>query len=150
MKKITALSSLFVLVISLVTSCVKQIEVQTPASNQVDRKVQFGLFTNKDFSGDDNTVTFKLTILKVLNEVPQNSAQEPPTQILWDSILAPMRITDIPHLADKLVFEKTVTADKLSLLKVGFFYTIENVGHATHFDAFPAGETFKTVDFNFQ
>jgi hypothetical protein len=150
MKKVTVLSSLLVLVISVVTSCIKQTEVQMPVSNQVDRKVQFGLYTDKDLSGDNNTITFKLSILKITNELPRDSSQEPPTQVLWDSILTPMRIKDIPHLADKLVFEKTVTADKSSLLKVGFFYTIENVGHATHFNPFPAGETFKIVDFNFQ
>jgi hypothetical protein len=61
-----------------------------------------------------------------------------------------MKIKEIPQLAQKLVIEKTVIADEASLLKVGFFYTIENVGHATHFNTFPAGETFKIVDFNFQ
>ncbi|HEV8271979.1 MAG TPA: hypothetical protein VGQ04_11785 [Chitinophagaceae bacterium] len=150
MKKVTVLSSLLVLVISVVTSCIKQTEVQLPVSNQVDRKVQFGLYTDKDLSGDNNTITFKLSILKITNEVSDGSSPDSPTQVLWDSILAPMKIKEIPQLAQKLVIEKTVIADEASLLKVGFFYTIENVGHATHFNTFPAGETFKIVDFNFQ
>jgi len=56
----------------------------------------------------------------------------------------------IPHLTDKLVIEKNVPGNDPSLLKVSFFYSIENVGSSWYVDAFPIGETFKTVNFNFQ
>jgi hypothetical protein len=150
MKKTTVILSLFVLVISIATSCAKQTEALIPISNEVARKVQFVLYTDKDFSGDNNNITFKLSIQKITNNVSGGSATEPPTQVLWDSVLTPMKIKDIPHLAQKLIIEKTITQSDASLLKVGFFYTIENVGHSTHFDSFPAGETFKIIDFNFQ
>ena len=150
MKKVVILSGLIVLVISSVTSCIKQPEVQMPASNEVARKVQFILYTDKDFSDDNNIITFKLSIQRINKQVSRGPGLEPPTEILWDSTLASMKIKDIPHLAGKLVIEKTVTAKESSLLKVGFYYSIENVGNSQHFDAFNAGETFKILDFNFQ
>ena len=150
MKKVVILSGLIVLVISSVISCIKQPEVQMPASNEVARKVQFILYTDKDFSDDNNTITFKLSIQTINKQVPMGPGLKPTTEVLWDSTLAPMKIKDIPHLAEKLIIEKTVTAKESSLLKVGFYYSIENVGNSQHFDAFNAGETFKILDFNFQ
>ena len=123
-------------VILIGTSCKKQTDV--PGNTGVLRKVQFSLYTDKDFSGNNGIITFKLSI--------QNSS----SQVLWDSVLAPMQIKDIPGLAHKLVVEKQVPGNDNSLLKAGFFYTIENVGNSWHLDAFNAGETFKIVDFNFQ
>jgi hypothetical protein len=137
MKKIAELSSLVVLLIVIGTSCKKQ-TVDQMYGNKVPRKVQFILYTDKDFSNDNHIITFKLSI------------QKTPNDILWDSLLAPMRIKDIPHLTDKLVIEKNVPGNDPSLLKVSFFYSIENVGNSWYVDAFPIGETFKTVDFNFQ
>jgi hypothetical protein len=132
------MSILCVSIILTATSCKKQTTNPAPDSPGVSRKVQFLLYTNKDFSNNNSIIVFKASI--------QNSAD----QILWDSVLAPMRIKDIPALANKLVIEKTVPGNDASLLKVGFFYSIENVGNSWHFDSFNAGETFKVLDFNFQ
>ena len=136
MKVLLTILMLSLSVILIGTSCKKQTDV--PGNMGVLRKVQFSLYTDKDFSGNNGIITFKLSI--------QNSS----SQVLWDSVLAPMQIKDIPGLAHKLVVEKQVPGNDNSLLKAGFFYTIENVGNSWHLDAFNAGETFKIVDFNFQ
>ena len=115
------------------TSCKKD----TTAPLQ-PREVQFLLYTDKDFTSDDGIITFKLSI--------QNSSN----QLLWDSLLAPMRIKDIPNPANKLVFEKPVPNDDASLLKVGFYYSIENVGNSSYLDSFNYGSALKIVNFNFQ
>ncbi|MEO5593875.1 MAG: hypothetical protein ABIR15_23515 [Chitinophagaceae bacterium] len=136
MKVLLTILVLSLSVILIGTSCKKQ--SVTPGNTGVLRKVQFSLYTDKDFSGNNGIITFKLSM--------QNSSG----QVLWDSLLAPVQIKDIPGLAHKLVVEKQVPGNDNSLLKVGFFYTIENVGNSWHLDAFNAGETFKIVEFNFQ
>ena len=138
MKYLSIISILFVSTILIGTSCKKQITYNASSSSKNLRKVQFVLYTDKDFSSDNHTIIFKLTI------------QKPPGQILWDSTLAPMKIKDIPNVAHKLIVEKTVPGNDPSLLKVGFYYSIKHVGNSWYFNAFNAGETFKVVDFNFQ
>lgn len=138
MKKISVSTILFVLAIVIGTSCKKNLPDQLSVYTKVPRKVQFILYTDKDFSGENNIITFKLSIRKSTNE------------ILWDSVLAPMQIKDIPSLAEKLVVEKYVPGNDPSRLKVGFYYSIENVGISWNLHSFEPGETFKTVDFNFQ
>jgi hypothetical protein len=139
--KMKFLSIVCILCISTIligASCKKQTTDQVPNNQGVLRKVQFLLYTDKDFSTDDGIITFTLSI--------QNSTN----QILWDSVLTPMKIKDIPNLEHKLVAEKIVPDNDTSLLKVGFLYSIENVGNSWHLDSFRVGETFKVVDFNFQ
>jgi hypothetical protein len=137
MKFLAPFSILCVLAILTAISCKKQTD-QLPNNPGVTRKVQFSLYTNKDFSGDNDIITFRLSI--------QNSTN----QILWDSVLPPMAIKDIPNLANKMVTEKTVPGNNPSLLKVGFYYSIENVGNSWHLDEFQAGEPLKIVEFNVQ
>src|SRR4030095_12118601 len=127
MKKIATLSILFALSIVIGTSCKKYISENTTISSKVPRKVQFILYTDKDFSNDNNIITFKLSI------------QKSPNEILWDSVLAPIQIKDIPLLAQKLVVEKYVPGNDPSLLKVAFYYSIENVGISWHLDSFEPG-----------
>lgn len=137
MKFLSITSIVCVVIILIGTSCKKQI-VDPAAGNQLHRKVQFVLYTDKDFSNNNGIISFKLSI--------QNSA----SQVLWDSALAPMKIKDIPNLANKLVIERAVPNNDTSQLKVGFQYAIENVGNSWYYDSFKAGEAFKTVDYNFQ
>lgn len=106
--------------------------------NTVPRKVQFVLYTDKDFSNNNQLITFKLSIEKL------------PNHVLWDSVLAPMKIKDIPGPTNKWVFEKLVPGNDPSLLKTGFYYSIENVGSSWFIDSFKVGETIKILDFNFQ
>ena len=138
MKKKSVLSILIVSIIMIGTSCKKYTSGDIPINPKVPRLVQFDLYTDKDFSHDNNIITFKISIQKATNEV------------LWDSVLAPMQIKDIPQLAQKLVVEKYVPGNDPSLLKVGFYYSIENVGNSWHLDSFEPGEIFKIVNFNFQ
>jgi len=127
-----------VLIMLVGASCKKPAAQLLPFSPLTPRKVQFSLYTNKDFSHDNQRVVFRLSIQKANN------------QLLWDSVLAPMLVRDIPDAEHKLVVEKLVPGNDYSLLKVGFYYSIENVGNSWHLDSFAAGVPFKAVDFNFQ
>lgn len=138
MKNIPSLSILLSLTIIIGTSCKKYTADHIPVNPAVPRRVQFGLYTDNDFSGDNNMITFKLSIHKSTDEV------------LWDSVLAPMKIKDIPRLEQMLIVEKNVPGNDPSLLKVGFYYSIENVGNSWHVDSFAPGDTLKKVDFNFR
>jgi len=139
MKYLSIISILCVSTILIGTSCKKQITYDALNSSSKNlRKVQFVLYTDKDFSSDNHTITFKVSIKKSGN------------QVLWDSTLAPMKIKDIPNLAHKLVILKAVPGNDPSLLKVGFYYTIKDVGNSWYLNAFNVGETFKVVNFNFQ
>ena len=125
-------------IILIGTSCKKESTEEMLNKRVTLRKVQFVLYTDKDFSSDNHTITFKASIKKSGN------------QVLWDSTLAPMKIKDIPNVAHKLIVEKTVPGNDPSLLKVGFYYSIKDVGNSWYLNAFNVGETFKVVDFNFQ
>jgi len=119
----------------LMASCKKSTTTTDPAA---PRKIKFILYTNKDFSGDNGNIQFRLSIQKSSN------------QTLWDSVLPPMRIKDIPDLAHKLVVEKAVPDNYDAAIKAGFYYTIENVGYSWHYDISNEGEKYKEIPFNFQ
>ena len=143
MKYLSIVSILCVSTILIGTSCKKQITGSAITDSALDnsknlRKVRFVLYTDKDFSSDNDSIFFKLSIRKARN------------QVLWDSMLAPMKIKDIPDLAHRLIVNKLVPGNDPSLLKVGFYYSIKNVGNSWHVEPFNVGETFKVVDFNFQ
>jgi hypothetical protein len=118
------------------TSCSKQ--SSTAPENRIPRKVQFILYTDKDFSNNNGIITFELSIQKL------------PNHVLWDSVLPPMKIKDIPGPANKWVIEKWVPGNDPSLLKTGFYYSIENVGNSWFIDSFKVGDTVKTIEYNFQ
>lgn len=143
MKFLSITSILCVSMILLGTSCKKQVNDSAITDGALNdsrnlRKVQFVLYTDQDFSSDNHTIIFKLFIQKL------------PNQILWDSTLAPMKIKDIPDVAHKLIVKKAVPGNDPSLLKVGFYYSIQDVGTSWYFNAFNAGDMFKVVSFNFQ
>lgn len=103
-----------------------------------ERIVKFLLSTDKSFSEKDGLITFTLVI--------RDSKQK----VLWDSVLSPMRIKDIPAKVNQLEIVKSVPNNNRSLLQVGFLYAIENVGYSWYLDAFNEGEYEKVVNFNFQ
>ncbi len=139
MKHLAIIATLCVLAILIGSSCKKQILDTGILDKRLNaRKVQFQLYTTSDFSNENDSIFFKISITK-----PRN-------KILFDSMLAPMRIKDIPNRAHKLIINKVVPGNDPSLLKVGFYYTIKNVGSSSHTEPFNAGETFKVVEFNFQ
>jgi hypothetical protein len=138
MKKNTVLSILIISVIMIGTSCKKYESNYMPVNPSVSRLVQFVLFSNSELTNDNSTITFTLAIKKTNGNV------------LWDSVLAPIKIKDIPSLDHSLFVEKFVPGNDPSLLKVGFFYTIDNVGNSSFTVPFEPGETLKKVGFNFQ
>ena len=101
------------------------------------RQVNFSLYTTKDFSNDNGTIQFTATIRNA-------------TQVLWDSILPPMKIKDIPSVINKINISKAVPGNDHSQLSVGFIYYIQNVGQSWYLQTFDAGEAVKVVDYNFQ
>ena len=101
------------------------------------RNVQFQLYTDQDFSNDNHLITFKLTI------------QQLPNTIIWDSVLAPMKIKDIPSFANRINIDKTVKTQP-GQLKLGFYYTIEEVGDSWFIQPMESWESFKLIDFNFR
>lgn len=100
--------------------------------------MRFELYTTKDFSTNNDSITFSVFIKKVNN------------QVLWDSTFSPMKIKEIPSQTNKLIINKAVPNNDTSLLKVGFNYTIQNVGNAQFLDSFNTGNNLKVVNFNFQ
>lgn len=122
---------LFIVILALTFSCQK--ETVTPAI----RKVQFVLYTNEDFSSSDNNITFSLII-------------KSGSKTLLDSSLAPMKLTEIPTQASKIVIEKRVPGNDQSKLLIGFKYSLENVGYSWYYDSCAAGQTFKKVEFAFR
>jgi hypothetical protein len=121
----------------LTASCNKHNQDHTSNENPIDRTVQFSLFTDQDFSHDEKLITFRVAIEKY------------PNITIWDSVLAPMKIKDIPSLSNKIIFEKLIH-NEAGRLKVGFYYTIENVGISWFYDAMEPWEASKKVDFNFR
>ena len=138
MKSLLIISVLCVFTILIGISCEKQAIENLPKNTTVLRTIRFVLYSDKDLSGDQHDIAFKLFI--------ENSAHT----ILWDSMLPTIKIKAIPNRANKLVVEKVVPNDGNSLLKAGFRYSIEDVGYSGHFDSIYVGETLKIVDFNFQ
>jgi hypothetical protein len=139
MKHLAIISTLCALAILIGSSCKKQILDNGILDKRGDaRKVQFQLYTTSDFSNENDSIFFKISIKKS------------PNQILFDSMLAPMKIKDIPNRAHEIIISEMVPGNDPSLLKVGFYYTIKNVGNSSYTEPFNAGETFKVVDFNFQ
>jgi len=137
MKKISVLSILIALIILIGTSCKKYESAYTAIDPNAPRLVQFLLFTRSELSNDNTMVTFTISIKK------------PTGEVLWDSVLAPMKIKEIPTLDHPVFVEKQVPGNDPSLLKVGFFYTIENVGNSSFTVPFERGEILKKVGFNF-
>lgn len=101
------------------------------------RKVKFVLYTDQDFAGEENNITFSLLI-------------KTKTHHLLDSALSTIKIKDIPHIENKWEFEKQVMNDDGSQLDVGFVYSIENVGYSWHLDSLKPGEAYKEVTYIFR
>jgi hypothetical protein len=115
-------------------SCQKQV-VQSNSS--ATKTIRFILYTNKDFSGVNDTINFSLTIKKKSNIT------------VFDSALTSMRIKDIPGPANKMIFQKTVPDDGSTLI-VGFNYSIKNVGYSWFLDTIAVNEKLKVIEYPFQ
>ncbi|PWT72963.1 MAG: hypothetical protein C5B59_14520 [Bacteroidetes bacterium] len=109
----------------------------TPKSNNFTRTIQYVLYTNEDFSNDQLIIHFTLTMRSG-------------GTVVWDSLLPPMEISQIPDSLHKIVINKTVPSDIKSDLLIGFLYEIETVGYSWHLDSCHANETFKKIEYPFE
>ncbi|HTI92051.1 MAG TPA: hypothetical protein VL727_15765 [Puia sp.] len=104
----------------------------------VQTKIQYQLYTAKDFSNVHDTIAFRL-VIRAGNTT------------LFDSALAPMRISEIPDKTHQLAFGKLVPpGHEQTDLVVGFLYSIKNIGMSWYLDSCKAGQALKIVDYNFQ
>lgn len=117
-------------------SCKKNNE-KPPQHVSSERTVKFVLYSSKDYSGNNSLAGFRLRILD--GNTP-----------LWDSVLAPMSLKNIPGAANPIVVLKTVPGNSKVKLSTGFDYTIENVGQSWYYEEFPAGDLLKTVTLDFK
>ena len=125
--------SLLSLVLSL-SSCDKD---GGKPDNKVERKIQYVLYTNEDFSNDEHNITFSV----FARDHEKN---------LIDSAIATMKVKEIPSAANKIVVEKTLVTDASTALLAGFVYEIEGVGVSWHLDSIPAGQNSITVEYAFK
>ncbi|MES2373834.1 MAG: hypothetical protein V4557_14735 [Bacteroidota bacterium] len=138
--KIAVRLGFWVLLASILgVSCKKELggsNLQLPDSNGV-RKVQYVLYTDKDFSNYDRNINFSVFI-------------STGNTTIFDSAIATMRVKDIPNFANRIVVEKTIPATVTGDLKVGFTYYLENVGNSWYLDTCKAATVNKVVNYNFQ
>jgi len=118
----------------LLTAACSKDPVVTPMS----RDINYVLFTKKDFSNNNDTIRFRL-LMRSGN------------QVLLDSPLAPMTISQIPDSLHRMSFLKHVpSANRNDDLVVGFLYQIDNVGNSWFLDSSKANNPVKTVIYSFQ
>ncbi len=122
----------------IMVSCKKQ--KNQPPVVAPTKTIRFILFTNEDFSTDDDTVSFALTI--------RNNAGTINSRTIFDSTLATMRFKDIPGPANKIIIEKKVP-DNGSILEAGFIYT-DKFGIGSHFDTVSTNEKLKIFEYPFR
>jgi len=137
MKVFLTVLSIFTTV-CFVMSCKK--ESHSQPMHPPTKTIRFVLYTNEDFSNDNDTISFTVTIRT--NSGTINS------RTIFDSTLATRRIKDIPGPLNKLVFEKTVP-DNGSVLAAGFIYTTR-FGIGSHFDTVGTNVKFKDFEYAFQ
>ncbi len=135
-------SNLTILLLSILLattlSCSKQKDEQIVGAPASSRTIRFQLYTTKDFSSEENSIQFTLSIKSTSTN-----------QVIWDSTLAPLKIKDLPGSSNKLIYEKTISGND-PILKAGFYYTIPNVGNSWYLDTCRNTTTLKIIDFNFQ
>ncbi len=103
----------------------------------VPRKVRYELYTNKDFSHNPQDIQFRLRM-------------QDADGFVYDSLLAPMKIADIPDSLHRIIVERLVPGNNPARLTVGFVYQIPNVGISWHLENFEARDTLKVVRFAFE
>ena len=135
LKRFILFAVFFAAIFSTIISCKK--ETHGSGGDMIIRNIQFSLYTSADFQDDDDDISFSVVIQDLQNRV------------LWDSALATMKIKDIPNLEHKLVIQKSFSAND-QILKVGFNYSIEDVGYSWFYDTCSVGVIYKEINFDFQ
>jgi hypothetical protein len=132
--KLALLSS----ILFTVVSCKKEEMAEIFTGPTVSRKVQFSLYTSQNFGAYNDSISFLLRIRNAKG------------QTLWDSTLPKMRIKDIPNFENRIFVEKAVPDADSSLLKVGFVYTVDNVGISWYQDTMRKSTAIKVMSYNFR
>jgi hypothetical protein len=136
MKRFTP--ALLFLTAATLISCKK--EMPQPTSGSSAKTVKFVLYTNEDFSTDEDTIRFALTI--------RNNAGTIKVRSIFDTTLMLMKIKNIPGPANKLVFSKTVPDDGTTLEAGFIYYTRFGVG--SKFDTVSTNEKVKVFEYPFR
>ncbi|HEY4323153.1 MAG TPA: hypothetical protein VGN20_04185 [Mucilaginibacter sp.] len=135
----------FVLVfaaICLTISCKKEKQQPIPQPPGASaRTIRFILYTNQDFSNDDDTISFLLTIRSNTGTINSRT--------IFDSTLTTIKIKDIPGPSNKLVFEKKIPNDDGSILTAGFVYTTR-FGVGWSLDTCGANQKLKVIEYPFR
>ena len=120
---------------TILLACKKNAATPTP------RTIRYILYTKEDFSNVDDTIRFRLHI----------HTTGITGRVLFDSNIAPMKVSEIPDPAHEFVFTKTVPPgyDKEKLV-IGFVYDIDKVGESWYLDSMLPSETKKTVEYSFK
>ena len=118
----------------LMQSCSK---TGTSAPATAERNLQFVLYTDEDFAGDEHNITFSVFV-------------RDDNKTLLDSAITTMKVKDIPGQANKIIINKKITAAPSAPLMAGFVYEIEHVGVSWYLDTVAAGENNKTITFPFK
>ncbi|HTR30303.1 MAG TPA: hypothetical protein VMH27_13605 [Puia sp.] len=121
-----------------IASCKKSSSPAPAPTPEATRIIHYILYTTQDFSTNTDTIRFQLYMAG-------NGAT------LFDSAIQPMTINAIPDSLHPLTFSKTVPAGHAQEnLQVGFLYGIDHVGNSWFLDSSSAGQTSKTVWYNFR
>ena len=107
------------------------------APQLVERNIQFVLYTNKDFSSDEDNITF--SVFARDND-----------KTLLDSAITTMKMKEISFNKNNIIIEKKIFTDAATPLLAGFVYEIEHVGVSWYLDSIPAGINNKTINFAFE
>jgi hypothetical protein len=118
----------------MVVSCKKD---QPNVKTNPPRKVRYELYTNENFSNDQENILFSVFM--------RNGQKT-----IFDSPLAAMKIKDIPDSNHRIIIEKLAPDNDTATLVVGFNYQIENVGSSWFLDTFSSGNTFKLLKYSFR
>ena len=138
MKKFPPITLVVFAVICLTTACKKEnpVTARPPVATSY-RNLKFILYTNKNFSGNNDSISFSLHV--------SNGNKT----ISFDSTVFSAEVKDIPDKAHQLVFEKKIPDDGTSVA-ADFFYSIKNVGMSWYLDTCAANEKMKVIEYPFQ
>ena len=130
-----------ILVLSIVTtfaaSCRREYPIPNPSLPST-RSIKYILYTTEDFSDDQHMINFSLRI----------SAKG---RYIFDSALAPMRISEIPDKIHAIVVDKIVPPGfERDTLVVGFDYKVPDVGESWFIDTCSPTTSLKRVEFAFR
>jgi hypothetical protein len=121
-----------------IASCKKSSSPSPSPTPEATRTIRYVLYTTQDFSANADTIRFQLYM--AANGIT-----------LFDSAIQPMTINAIPDSLHQLTFTRRVPAGQEDdNLQVGFLYAIDNVGNSWFLDSSSAGQTSKTVLYNFR